>query len=155
MNYKLLFFMVRLHFKVVSMSHYTTQAKKKHYSLCLPIWLCFIAETIAFYFCFPHLGPAIPVGVDVQVESLDSISEVDMVRNALSTGARIRFVLWNSGLCQSFKFMMLSTRDVHISHSFVYRQGKYINTVKVPDKTTQPIRISSQSATTANQHVLS
>lgn len=25
-------------------------------------------------------GPAIPVGVDVQVESLDSISEVDMVR---------------------------------------------------------------------------
>lgn len=24
-------------------------------------------------------GPAIPVGVDVQVESLDSISEVDMV----------------------------------------------------------------------------
>lgn len=30
-------------------------------------------------FFFP-LGPAIPVGVDVQVESLDSISEVDMVR---------------------------------------------------------------------------
>lgn len=28
-------------------------------------------------------GPAIPVGVDVQVESLDSISEVDMVRNPL------------------------------------------------------------------------
>lgn len=27
-------------------------------------------------------GPAIPVGVDVQVESLDSISEVDMVRTA-------------------------------------------------------------------------
>lgn len=26
-------------------------------------------------------GPAIPVGVDVQVESLDSISEVDMVCN--------------------------------------------------------------------------
>ncbi|OWK01428.1 hypothetical protein Celaphus_00018949 [Cervus elaphus hippelaphus] len=26
--------------------------------------------------------PAIPVGVDVQVESLDSISEVDMVRGA-------------------------------------------------------------------------
>lgn len=25
-------------------------------------------------------GPAIPVGVDVQVESLDSISEVDMVK---------------------------------------------------------------------------
>lgn len=24
-------------------------------------------------------GPAVPVGVDVQVESLDSISEVDMV----------------------------------------------------------------------------
>lgn len=30
------------------------------------------------YFCLA--GPAIPVGVDVQVESLDSISEVDMVR---------------------------------------------------------------------------
>lgn len=29
---------------------------------------------------FFSLGPAIPVGVDVQVESLDSISEVDMVR---------------------------------------------------------------------------
>lgn len=28
-------------------------------------------------------GPAIPVGVDVQVESLDSISEVDMVCNPL------------------------------------------------------------------------
>lgn len=25
------------------------------------------------------LGPAVPVGVDVQVESLDAISEVDMV----------------------------------------------------------------------------
>ena len=43
-----------------------------------------MAETIAFYFCFPRLGPAIPVGVDVQVESLDSISEVDMVRNTAS-----------------------------------------------------------------------
>lgn len=31
-------------------------------------------------FNFFPLGPAIPVGVDVQVESLDSISEVDMVR---------------------------------------------------------------------------
>lgn len=30
-------------------------------------------------------GPAIPVGVDVQVESLDSISEVDMVRKAVFT----------------------------------------------------------------------
>ena len=30
----------------------------------------------------PSAGPAIPVGVDVQVESLDSISEVDMVRGA-------------------------------------------------------------------------
>lgn len=28
-------------------------------------------------------GPAIPVGVDVQVESLDSISEVDMVSASL------------------------------------------------------------------------
>lgn len=31
--------------------------------------------------CSPT-GPAIPVGVDVQVESLDSISEVDMVGTA-------------------------------------------------------------------------
>ena len=31
----------------------------------------------------PSAGPAIPVGVDVQVESLDSISEVDMVCGAL------------------------------------------------------------------------
>ena len=31
----------------------------------------------------PSAGPAIPVGVDVQVESLDSISEVDMVRGVL------------------------------------------------------------------------
>lgn len=37
--------------------------------------------------CFCHAlsaGPAIPVGVDVQVESLDSISEVDMVSASLS-----------------------------------------------------------------------
>lgn len=27
----------------------------------------------------PVPGPAVPVGVDVQVESLDTISEVDMV----------------------------------------------------------------------------
>ena len=33
---------------------------------------------LTMYFCLA--GPAIPVGVDVQVESLDSISEVDMVR---------------------------------------------------------------------------
>lgn len=32
-------------------------------------------------------GPAIPVGVDVQVESLDSISEVDMVSPFFSKGA--------------------------------------------------------------------
>lgn len=31
----------------------------------------------------PSPGPAIPVGVDVQVESLDSISEVDMVSASL------------------------------------------------------------------------
>lgn len=29
--------------------------------------------------CYKSAGPAVPVGVDVQVESLDSISEVDMV----------------------------------------------------------------------------
>ncbi len=32
--------------------------------------------------CFDlFAGPAVPVGVDVQVESLDRISEVDMVGN--------------------------------------------------------------------------
>jgi len=35
--------------------------------------------TLSTFNFFPP-GPAIPVGVDVQVESLDSISEVDMVR---------------------------------------------------------------------------
>lgn len=29
--------------------------------------------------CIVLSGPAVPVGVDVQVESLDAISEVDMV----------------------------------------------------------------------------
>lgn len=29
--------------------------------------------------CIALSGPAVPVGVDVQVESLDAISEVDMV----------------------------------------------------------------------------
>uniref|UniRef100_A0A3Q0RBZ9 GABA(C) receptor n=1 Tax=Amphilophus citrinellus TaxID=61819 RepID=A0A3Q0RBZ9_AMPCI len=38
---------------------------------CLPLMYLFMME-----FCL--IGPAIPVGVDVQVESLDSISEVDM-----------------------------------------------------------------------------
>lgn len=41
--------------------------------LTIPQLLC-----VWFFFVF-FLGPAIPVGVDVQVESLDSISEVDMV----------------------------------------------------------------------------
>lgn len=36
---------------------------------------------LMIYFCLA--GPAIPVGVDVQVESLDSISEVDMVRKPM------------------------------------------------------------------------
>lgn len=35
----------------------------------------------------PSPGPAIPVGVDVQVESLDSISEVDMVSASLAKAA--------------------------------------------------------------------
>lgn len=33
--------------------------------------------------CLCCSGPAVPVGVDVQVESLDSISEVDMVREVI------------------------------------------------------------------------
>lgn len=32
--------------------------------------------------CFFLAGPPIPVGVDVQVESLDTISEVDMVSSS-------------------------------------------------------------------------
>uniref|UniRef100_A0A672JTK7 Gamma-aminobutyric acid type A receptor subunit rho2 n=1 Tax=Sinocyclocheilus grahami TaxID=75366 RepID=A0A672JTK7_SINGR len=37
-------------------------------------------------------GPAVPVGVDVQVESLDSISEVDMVRKVLLFGDRYSII---------------------------------------------------------------
>lgn len=37
-----------------------------------------VSKNMTFYFMYT--GPAIPVGVDVQVESLDKISEVDMVR---------------------------------------------------------------------------
>lgn len=57
----------------------------------------------------PSPGPAIPVGVDVQVESLDSISEVDMVSASLSraasggipTGAMLGQELCTKGLIQS------------------------------------------------------
>lgn len=34
------------------------------------------------YNVWPFAGSAIPVGIDVQVESIDSISEVNMVRAA-------------------------------------------------------------------------
>uniref|UniRef100_A0A3Q0RCK5 GABA(C) receptor n=1 Tax=Amphilophus citrinellus TaxID=61819 RepID=A0A3Q0RCK5_AMPCI len=40
------------------------------------IWGCSLMYLFMMEFCL--IGPAIPVGVDVQVESLDSISEVDM-----------------------------------------------------------------------------
>lgn len=44
--------------------------------------LCSLPEYLLMMeFCLT--GPAIPVGVDVQVESLDSISEVDMVRKSI------------------------------------------------------------------------
>lgn len=50
-------------------------------------WIILMTEIFSlvfFYVCslysfFLVLGPPIPVGVDVQVESLDTISEVDMV----------------------------------------------------------------------------
>lgn len=35
-----------------------------------------------YYKVWPFAGSAIPVGIDVQVESIDSISEVNMVRAA-------------------------------------------------------------------------
>lgn len=54
------------------------------------VWVCFVWVFICVPLTFASLirqaqtclcppGPAVPVGVDVQVESLDSISEVDMV----------------------------------------------------------------------------
>lgn len=37
------------------------------------------ALKLLFYDVLPFAGSAIPVGIDVQVESIDSISEVNMV----------------------------------------------------------------------------
>lgn len=57
----------------------------------------FISSGLYFLnFCvllFFFLGPAIPVGVDVQVESLDSISEVDMV--SVTEGLRLDWTVGN------------------------------------------------------------
>lgn len=57
------------------------------------------------YLC-PSTGPAIPVGVDVQVESLDSISEVDMVCRSLGGSLQCGILRlsscessWLTGLC--------------------------------------------------------
>ena len=51
---------------------------------------------------WPFVGSAIPVGIDVQVESIDGISEVNMVRAnriyALSLGTVFPFLIWTSGL---------------------------------------------------------
>lgn len=44
-----------------------------------PYWLKWVVTACLFFVA----GPAIPVGVDVQVESLDSISEVDMASEIL------------------------------------------------------------------------
>lgn len=44
------------------------------------------------HFLSSHSGPPIPVGVDVQVESLDTISEVDMVRSKAFCGVLFLFV---------------------------------------------------------------
>lgn len=41
------------------------------------------SENTIFAFDCPQTGPPIPVGVDVQVESLDTISEADMVSACL------------------------------------------------------------------------
>lgn len=57
---------------------------------------------LMIYFCLA--GPAIPVGVDVQVESLDSISEVDMVRKPVD-------VLTLYSVTESYFFFFL-----HILH---------------------------------------
>lgn len=38
---------------------------------------------VLIYYNYAFTGPPIPVGVDVQVESLDTISEVDMVSTYL------------------------------------------------------------------------
>lgn len=48
------------------------------YNTCwVQLFLCEMHEFKSVWYL--STGPAVPVGVDVQVESLDSISEVDMV----------------------------------------------------------------------------
>lgn len=53
--------------------------------------------------CHCLTGPAIPVGVDVQVESLDSISEVDMVRKP--------FYAHCLPHCERFQMIHVTVRD--------------------------------------------
>lgn len=60
--------------------------------------------------CALSAGPAIPVGVDVQVESLDSISEVDMVGASLA-GAVGRGIYTGPGWARA-----LHTRIYWVSH---------------------------------------
>lgn len=53
--------------------------------ICTAVFISTVDTTVncrLIHLCkllYIFLGPAVPVGVDVQVESLDAISEVDMV----------------------------------------------------------------------------
>lgn len=60
--------------------------KQKRPSVCVGVLYVFVCASLsrtsnakASRIACVSAGPAVPVGVDVQVESLDSISEVDMV----------------------------------------------------------------------------
>lgn len=68
-------------------------------------------------------GPAIPVGVDVQVESLDSISEVDMVSNP----KQLLFtcvVLYN---ILSYVILNYRTYEDTLNSSILIRQNKKLD----------------------------
>jgi len=55
------------------------------------------------YYVFCSAGSAIPVGIDVQVESIDSISEVNMVKvHILFVFNRAMFWIRNGSFNESF-----------------------------------------------------
>lgn len=58
------------------------------YHSCISYMLMLLAVCVS-------AGPAVPVGVDVQVESLDSISEVDMVSEpSVCVCVRAHVLVW-------------------------------------------------------------
>uniref|UniRef100_A0A671KWA8 GABA(C) receptor n=1 Tax=Sinocyclocheilus anshuiensis TaxID=1608454 RepID=A0A671KWA8_9TELE len=64
-------------------------------------------------------GPAVPVGVDVQVESLDSISEVDMVRKSVSFPSKTNKSMTFDGRLVK-KIWVPDVFFVHSKRSFIH-----------------------------------